>query len=134
MSASIEEGHTLKLNFNKLKSMIPFGVIPVAVQDVRTKKVLIIAYTNQEAFEYTLKHKLVAFWSTSRDELWIKGETSGAYLELCEILVNCEQNSLLYLVKLRGKGACHTKNDNGEPRFSCFYRSIKEDHHLRLLL
>ncbi len=134
MNSLIEEGNKLNLNFDKLKSITPLGLIPVVVQDIQTKKVLIIAYTNREAFEYTREHKLVAFWSTSRNKLWIKGKTSGAYLDVHDILVNCEQNSLLYLVKLRGKGACHTKNDHGAPRISCFYRSIEKENHLRFSL
>ena len=99
-------------------------VIPVVVQDIQSQKVLIVAYANQEAFEYSLKNKVAAFWSTSRNELWIKGETSGEYLDIQEILVNCEQNALVYLVRIRKKGACHTKNEDGSHRLSCFYRRV----------
>jgi phosphoribosyl-AMP cyclohydrolase len=69
---------------------------------------------------------VAAFWSTSRDELWVKGATSGDTLELVEVRVNCEQNSLLYLVKPLGQGACHTKGADGQARPSCYYRRIKD--------
>ena len=68
---------------------------------------------------------MATFWSTSRNELWIKGKTSGDYLEIVDILVNCEQNSIVYKVKMKGKGSCHTKKANGEVRNGCYYRRIK---------
>ena len=67
---------------------------------------------------------MATFWSTSRNELWIKGKTSGDYLEIIEICVNCEQNSILYKVVPRGKGACHTKNRDGKARSGCYYRTL----------
>ena len=76
---------------------------------------------------------MATFWSTSRNELWIKGKTSGDYLELIEVRVNCEQNSLLYLVKPVGKGACHTKNEDGTPRRGCYYRVIGENNKLKFI-
>ena len=88
-------------------------------------EVLIIAYGNRVALDYALANKVATFWSTSRNELWIKGATSGDTLDLLEIRVNCEQNSLLYLVRPRGQGACHTKNNRGLSRKSCYYRRIK---------
>ena len=65
------------------------------------------------------------FWSTSRNEFWIKGATSGDYLEIVDIRVNCEQNSLLYRVRLKGKGACHIQDGNGVSRHGCYYRRIE---------
>jgi phosphoribosyl-AMP cyclohydrolase len=67
---------------------------------------------------------VAAFWSTSRDELWVKGATSGDTLQVVEVCVNCEQNSLLYLVRPLGAGACHTKTPDGQTRMSCYYRRI----------
>ena len=96
----------------------------MVVQDVSSADVLLIAYANPEAIEYSLTHKVAAFWSTSRNELWVKGATSGEYLDLEEIRVNCEQNSLLYLVTLRNQGACHTNQSDGTPRNSCYYRKL----------
>jgi phosphoribosyl-AMP cyclohydrolase len=125
---ALEEGSELKLDFAKVAKVAQCGeaLLPVAVQDADTKEVLLLAYANKAAFDYTLKHGVATFWSTSRNELWIKGATSGDTLEIVEIRVNCEQNSLLYLVKPLGEGACHTKDRNGKARASCYYRKIHD--------
>lgn len=68
---------------------------------------------------------MATFWSTSRNELWIKGKTSGDFLKLVDVLVNCEQNSVVYKVRMVGKGSCHTKDKSGNPRRGCYYRRIK---------
>lgn len=122
----LEEGPELILDFTKLQAIGrgDAAVIPVAVQDAESKEVLIIAYVNREALTYTLSHGVAAFWSTSRNELWVKGATSGDMLELVEARVNCEQNSLLYLVRPLGAGACHTKDAEGVARAGCYYRRI----------
>lgn len=127
MMSGREEGTALALDFGKLQAIGrgDTAVVPVAVQDVDSKEVLILAYANQEALHYTLTQGVAAFWSTSRNELWVKGATSGDRLELIEVRVNCEQNSLLYLVRPLGAGACHTKETDGTPRASCFYRRIE---------
>ena len=127
-SQQLEEGHDLRLDFNKLKKVAQAGepVVPVAVQDVDSKELLLVAYANETALRYSLEHGLATFWSTSRGELWIKGATSGDTLALVEVRVNCEQNSLLYLVKPLGQGACHTKGADGKARPSCYYRRIKD--------
>ncbi len=70
-----------------------------------------------------MKTGIATFWSTSRNELWIKGATSGNNFELKEIYVNCEQNSLLYLVLPKVDGICHTRNSKGEAR-NCYYRRV----------
>ena len=70
-----------------------------------------------------IKRKKLVLWSSSRNELWIKGATSGETFELIEAYVNCEQNSLLFIVRPERGGICHTKNSNGEPR-NCYYRRI----------
>ena len=126
-SINVEESTVLHLDFKKIKKAcnLESDVIPVAVQDYASKEVLMIGYVNDEAFQYTLKHGLAAFWSTSKDSLHIKGETSGDRLKIIEIRVNCEQNSLLFLVRRLGKGACHTKDKQGNARMSCFYRKMK---------
>ena len=116
----LEEGRELRLDFGKVQS-IGQAVIPVVVQDVESKTILILAYVNREALDYSIRYKIATFWSTSRNELWVKGKTSGDQLELVEIRVNCEQNSLLYLVRLMGKNACHTR------RLSCFYRKMDDN-------
>jgi phosphoribosyl-AMP cyclohydrolase len=128
---SIETTLSLSLDFKKLQNLSS-DIIPVVIQDAETKEVLILAYTNQLAFEKTISSKTVTLWSVSRNELWIKGKTSGQYLTLIEAKVNCEQNSLLYLVKPQDQGACHTKDSKGFFRKSCFYRSITSDFRLSL--
>ena len=129
----LEEGHELALDFTKLKKVADCGedLVPAVAQDASTGEVLIVGYANQLALETTLKEEMATFWSTSRNELWIKGKTSGDYLQLVEVRVNCEQNSLLYKVKPMGKGACHTKNQNGAPRSGCYYRSIENGKKLK---
>ncbi len=125
-SHDIEEGSRFLLDFAKLDKVAHCGqpLVPVAVQDAQSREILIIAYANQAALDHTLKHKVATFWSTSRNELWVKGATSGDYLDLVEVRVNCEQNSLLYLVKPRGEGACHTRGPEGRARAGCFYRRL----------
>ena len=121
----LEEGTNLSLDFSKIVKMADTqsDVIPVAVQNADTKEVILVAYVNQEALEHSLKTKTAAFWSTSRNELWIKGATSGETFDLLNVFVNCEQNSLLYVVRPRHGAICHTKNQKGKPR-NCFYRHI----------
>ncbi len=128
-SQDLEEGEKLLLDFEKLQQVVSCGqeLLPVAVQDVTTKEVLLVAYANRQALEYTVQKNVATFWSTSRNELWTKGATSGDFLDLEEVRVNCEQNSLLYLVRRRRAGACHTKDNNGEARVGCYYRRLADD-------
>ena len=135
MSKEIEESDKLSLDFTKLKKAAGCGedVLPAVAQNVDTKEVLIVGYANEKALKEALKRKVAVFWSTSRNELWIKGATSGEYLDLVETRVNCEQNSILYLVKIRNVGACHTKKKDGSPRLGCYYRKINEAGNLELL-
>ena len=122
----LEEGSALALDFNKLTKAISTcpGVIPVAVQHADTREIILIAYVNELALKKAIAERTAIFWSTSRNELWEKGKTSGETFELVEARVNCEQNSLLYLVRPRRGGICHTKNARGEPR-NCYYRRIR---------
>ena len=125
MSQELEEGLILNLDWQKLEKAVAGtkGIIPVVVQEVDSREVILVAYINQQAFEESLKRKKLVLWSSSRNELWIKGATSGETFELLEAYVNCEQNSLLFIVRPERGGICHTKNSNGEPR-NCFYRRI----------
>lgn len=124
MSKELEEGLKLELDFSKLKKIAACSedVIPAIAQCARTGEVLIVGYVNALALETAAKEGMATFWSTSRNELWIKGKTSGDYLKLVDILVNCEQNSIVYKVELVGKGSCHTKGKDGMPRYGCYYR------------
>lgn len=118
-SKIIEEGTCLMLQFEKRG-----GLLPVAVQETSTGRVLMLASVNEEALNITLKTGLATFWSTSRNQLWTKGETSGDYLKIDEILIDCDQDALVYKVILAGSGVCHTFNKDGEHRKACFYRTI----------
>lgn len=126
--SQIEEGNTLMLNFAKIAKIAERcrDVIPVAVQHADTGAVILVAYTNELAFRKSLEDRQLVLWSTSRNELWEKGKTSGETFDLVEAYVNCEQNSLLYKVRPRRGGICHTKNSRGEPR-NCYYRRIDLD-------
>jgi phosphoribosyl-AMP cyclohydrolase len=121
----LEEGNQLQLDFSKLAKVAAAcpDVIPVAVQNVETQEVILIAYANEIALKTAIETKTAVFWSTSRNELWIKGKTSGETFELLEVYVNCEQNSLVYRVRPRKGGICHTKNSQGQPR-NCYYRKL----------
>lgn len=125
----LEEGLELNLDFTKLRKIASGSedVIPAVAQDSVTGEVLIIGYVNELALKTAFEEKKATFWSTSRNELWIKGKTSGDFLELQEVRVNCEQNSILYLVKLAGKGSCHTKGADGQARHGCYYRTVNAD-------
>lgn len=130
----LEEGEVLALDFKKLAKVSQCGedLVPAVAQDYKTGEVLILGYVNQLALETTKSKNMATFWSTSRNELWIKGKTSGDYLEVVEICVNCEQNSVLYRVLPKGKGSCHTKNKKGISRSGCYYRILKQNGKLSI--
>lgn len=112
--------------------IIDFGedgntLIPVVTQDYTTREVLILAFANKQAFDETIRSGYATYWSRSRNELWKKGLTSGDMLKIEEIRINCEQNSLIYMVTPQGKGACHAKREDGNPHTSCYYRRIQGD-------
>ena len=131
----LEEGPELQLDYTKLKKVggIETDVIPVVVQHAETKEVLIVCYVNQLALERSLETGVATFWSTSRNELWVKGATSGDTLRVDEIRVNCEQNSVLYSVTPIGQGSCHTQGGDGRYRMSCYYRRVRADGTLELV-
>lgn len=119
----IEETSDLILDFEKLKSIdLSQGIIPVAVQHALTNEVILIAYMNQDALFSSIKARKAIFFSTSRNELWYKGVESGNTFTLHEILVNCEQNSLVYKVNPDRGNICHT-SFNGIAN-NCFYRKL----------
>jgi phosphoribosyl-AMP cyclohydrolase len=108
-----EENLTEKLAWKKME-----GLIPVVVQDAETKEVLMLAYVNKEALENTLKTGKATYWSRSRKELWIKGETSGHTQKIVRVAADCDWDTLLYVVEQNG-AACHTGSHN------CFYNLLK---------
>lgn len=89
------------------------GLIPAIVVDAESKKVLTLAYMNRESLEISLKEKKTCFWSRSRQELWLKGETSGNYQHIVNIIADCDKDALTVLVNKDGP-ACHLGTD------SCF--------------
>jgi len=124
----LEEGTKLQLDFSKMvraAEQCP-DVIPVAVQDADTREIILVAYTNEKALQHSIRTRIATFWSTSRNELWVKGEESGNSFKVVEIRVNCEQNSLVYLVHPMGEGICHTRNSAGRAR-DCYYRRLDMD-------
>lgn len=95
------------------------GLIPAVLQDADTSKVLMVAYMNEEALKQTIETKKATFYSRSRQQLWVKGETSGNFMNVCQIRVDCDMDCLVVLVKPEGP-ACHTGKQ------SCFYRKIED--------
>jgi phosphoribosyl-AMP cyclohydrolase len=95
------------------------GLIPIIVQDVNTKDVLTLAYSNKESLELTKKTGNSWFWSRSRNKLWMKGEESGNTQKVKEILVDCDSDTIIYLVEPSGP-ACHT----GEK--VCFHNNLEK--------
>lgn len=122
----LEDGTALTLDWTKMQGIAATGhaVIPVVLQDAESGEVLFIGYANEEAFRATLAEGMAVLWSTSRNELWRKGATSGDVLKLVDVRVNCEQNSLLYRVTRTKGGACHVKDTNGDTRPGCYYRTV----------
>ena len=92
------------LNFKKLN-----GLIPAIIQDYQTREVLMLGFMNEEAYEKTMKEKLVTFYSRTRETLWTKGETSGNFLKVKETISDCDNDTLLILAEPKGP-TCHTGN------------------------
>ena len=95
------------------------GLVPAIIQDYYTKEVLTLAYMNKESLKITLRDKKTCFYSRSRQELWLKGETSGNYQNVVSIKYDCDADALLVEVKKDGP-ACHTGAE------SCFFNSLFE--------
>jgi phosphoribosyl-AMP cyclohydrolase len=97
------------------------GLLPAIVQDHQTGEVLMLAYINKLAWQKTLETGKAHYWSRSRSSLWLKGETSGHVQLIKEILVDCDQDTVVYKVEQLGGAACHTGYR------SCFYRKVNGD-------
>jgi len=95
------------------------GLVPAIVQEHHTGAVLMLAYVNKEAWEKTLETGKAHYWSRSRNKLWLKGESSGNVQLIKDILVDCDQDTIIYKVDQKGGAACH----KGYP--SCFYRKVQ---------
>lgn len=103
-----------ELKFNK------DGLIPAIIQDVRNNEVLMLGYMNRKSLQQTIETGRTCFWSRSRQEYWVKGETSGNIQTVKEILYDCDADTLLIKVEQVGSGACHTGNR------TCFFRRIEK--------
>jgi phosphoribosyl-AMP cyclohydrolase len=102
-----------KLDWNKGN-----GLIPVVVQDAKSKAMLMLAYANKEALEKTLSTGFAHYWSRSRGKLWMKGETSGHTQKIKRVVADCDYDALLYVVEQKGP-VCHT----GEA--TCFHHEFE---------
>lgn len=102
----------MKPDFEKME------LIPAIVQDFYTKEVLMLAYVNEESYDYMLKNKETCFYSRSRKELWHKGETSGHYQKIKSMSLDCDKDTLLIQVEQIG-AACHTGS------YSCFFNEVQ---------
>ena len=106
----------LELNFEK-----GGGLIPVVVQDIKNNTVLMCAFTDRRAWEKTRLSGYAHYYSRTRNSLWMKGEQSGNRQKIREILVDCDNDTLLYRVVQEGDGACHTGH------YSCFFRRLEDE-------
>jgi phosphoribosyl-AMP cyclohydrolase len=104
-----------KLRFDKGN-----GLLPAIAQDHQTKEILMLAYINDAAWQKTLETGKAHYWSRSRNKLWLKGESSGHHQLIKEILVDCDEDTVIYSVEQLGGAACHTGHR------SCFYRKVTE--------
>ncbi len=106
----------IELDFNKMG-----GLAPAIVQDNESGEVLMLAFMNKEAWEATLKTGKATFFSRSRNQLWVKGETSGHVQLVKEIRVDCDDDTVVLKVEQLGGAACHKGYK------SCFYRKVVDD-------
>ena len=111
----------IELNFKKMG-----GLIPAVVQDYKTGEVLMLAFMNQAAWEATLATGKATYYSRTRQELWIKGKTSGNMQIIKEIRVDCDDDTVVLKVDQVGGAACHTGHK------SCFYKKV-EDGSIRVV-
>jgi phosphoribosyl-AMP cyclohydrolase len=107
----------VKLDFSKSID----GLIPAIAQDYKSGEILMLAYINEEAWNETLKSGCATYWTRSRQKLWKKGESSGNVQEIKEILVDCDNDTVIFKVNQIGDAACHTGYR------SCFFRKVDGD-------
>jgi phosphoribosyl-AMP cyclohydrolase len=107
----------IELDFKKSAD----GLIPAIAQDWKTGEVLMLAYINEEAWRHTLETGNATYWSRSRGKLWVKGESSGNVQKVKEILVDCDEDAVIYKVEQIGGAACHLGYR------TCFFRKLDGD-------
>ncbi|MBU0483472.1 MAG: phosphoribosyl-AMP cyclohydrolase [Proteobacteria bacterium] len=96
------------------------GLLPAIAQDYKTGEVLMLAYINETAWRKTLETGKAHYWSRSRNKLWLKGETSGHVQMIKEVLVDCDEDTVIYKVEQLGDAACHKGYK------SCFFRRVEQ--------
>jgi phosphoribosyl-AMP cyclohydrolase len=106
----------IKLNFNKMG-----GLIPAIVQDHKTGEVLMLAFMNQDAWKATLTTGKATYYSRTRQTLWVKGNTSGNVQLIKEIMIDCDDDTVLLKVEQVGGAACHTGYR------SCFFKKVEDE-------
>lgn len=106
-----------KVNFTKSVD----GTVPVIVQEFNTGRILMLAYVNEEAWNKTIQTGKAHYWSRSRKRLWLKGESSGNTQNIKNILVDCDEDTIVYVVEQTGGAACH------KGYHSCFYRELDNE-------
>lgn len=126
--AGPDGSHGLREQTGRL--LLDFGpdgtdLVPVVTQDAATREVLILSWVNRQAWEETWASGFATYWSRSRQTLWKKGDTSGNHLRIRDIRINCEQNSLLFVVDQEGEGACHARRPDGQAWHGCYYRQVR---------
>ena len=107
----------VELDFSKSAD----GLIPAIAQDYKTGEVLMLAYINRESWEKTLETGNATYWTRSRQKLWMKGESSGNVQKIKEILVDCDNDTVVFKIEQIGGAACHTGHR------SCFYRKLVDN-------
>lgn len=107
----------VKLDFSKSTD----GLIPAIAQDYKTGEVLMLAYINEESWAKTLETGNATYWTRSRQKLWMKGESSGNVQKIKEILVDCDDDTVVFKIEQLGGAACHTGHR------TCFYRKLEGD-------
>ena len=106
----------VKLDFSKSDD----ALIPAIAQDYKTGEILMLAYINEESWAETLKSGYATYWTRSRQKLWKKGESSGNLQEIKEILVDCDDDTVVFKVNQIGNAACHTGHR------TCFFRKLED--------
>jgi phosphoribosyl-AMP cyclohydrolase len=107
----------VKLDFSKSDD----GLIPAIAQDYKTGEVLMLAYINEESWKKTLETGNATYWTRSRQKLWMKGESSGNVQKIKEILVDCDDDTVVFKIEQLGGAACHTGHR------TCFFRKLEGD-------
>ena len=97
------------------------GLVPAVAQDAETGDVLMLAYINEESWKETLKSGCATYWSRSRKKLWKKGESSGNTQIVKEILIDCDNDAVVFKIEQKGGAACHMGYR------SCFFTKLKDD-------